>query len=122
VPSIPDLSTVAAVQAAEDLRRAVSEMAEGRHRAAVAACRDALVSAYGPGDKDLYPRMEYSVSGMKEASKEERFWLLRRGAWAVANAAKHSDEETRDIDWQRRDAQALIQSVAALLQQDPPIA
>ncbi len=122
VPVLSDTSSIAAVKASKDLRLAVSEMTSGRYRAAVAACRDALESAYGASDKDRYPELGYSVPGIREASKEERFWTLRRGAWAVANAAKHSDEETRDIEWERRDAQALILSVSALLQQDPPTA
>jgi hypothetical protein len=97
VPTVPDLSSVAAVEASKELRRAVSEMTEGRYRAAVAACRDALESAYGSSDGDRYPELGYSVAGIRKAGKEERFWTLRRGAWAVANAAKHNDEETGDI-------------------------
>lgn len=120
VPTLPDPSSIAAVEASKELRRAVSEMTEGRYRAAVAACRDALESAYGTSDSDRYPKLNYSVPGIRKASKEERFWVLRRGAWAVANAAKHNDEETADIVWDRSDAQALILSVSALLQQDPP--
>lgn len=120
VPVLSDPSSIAAVRASKDLQRAVSEMTAGRFRAAVAACRDALESAYGASDKDKYPGLGYAVPGIREAGKEERFWTLRRGAWAVANAAKHSDEETRAIEWERTDAQALILSVSALLQQDPP--
>lgn len=121
VPVISDPLSIAAVQASKDLQRAVSEMTGGRYREAVAACRDALESAYGASDKDRYPELRYSVPGIKQVGKAERFWILRRGAWAVANAAKHSDEQTRDIEWVRSDAQALILSVSALLQQDPPV-
>lgn len=119
VPTLSDPNSIAAVQASKALSRAVSEMVEGRYRAAVAACRDALESAYG-SDGDRYPDLGYSVPGIRKAGKEERFWTLRRGVWAVANAAKHNDEEAGDITWGRSDAQALILSVSALLQRDPP--
>lgn len=121
VPVLSPTETAAATRAAKSLEHAVTEMMHGRYRAAIGACRDALETAYGGSDKDLYPELEYSVSGIREATKEQRFWLIRRGAWSVANAAKHNDDETRDIDWGRSDAQALILTLSALLQQDPPI-
>lgn len=120
VPILPPSETAAATRAAKSLEHAATEMMHGRYRAAISACRDALETAYGGSDKDLYPELEYSVSGIREATKDQRFWLIRRGAWSVANAAKHNDDETRDIDWGRSDAQALILTLSALLQQDPP--
>ena len=121
VPIFAEGASARTAKANEDLEKAISEMAEGRYREAIAKCRDALETAYGPDDKGLYPDLEYKVKGIQEATKEERFWLARRGAWAVANASKHSDEATRDIDWNRRDARALVLMLSALLEQEPPL-
>lgn len=120
VPKFTSQQTPAAARARKGLEKAISEMAEGRYREAIAACRDVLETAYGANDKDRHPGLEYRVAGMSEATKEERFWLARRGVWAVSHAAKHHDETTRDLEWQRRDAQAVILMLSALLEQDPP--
>jgi hypothetical protein len=37
----------------------------------------------------------------------------------VAHAAKHRDGVTADIEWERRDARALIMMVSALLEREP---
>jgi hypothetical protein len=121
VPKFTNRDTARAVRASDDLEQAIKDMTEGRYREAVAACRDALETAYGIEDKDCHPELEYSVKGMQGADKQARFWLARRGVWAIANAAKHRDETTRDIEWERRDAQALILMLSALLEQDPPL-
>jgi hypothetical protein len=96
-------------------------MAEGRYREAVATCRDALETAYGGNDNELHSELGYKVPGLREADKEARFWLARRGLWAVVHAAKHRDDATRDIEWERRDAQASILMLSALLEHDPPV-
>ncbi len=77
--------------------------------------------AYGSDDKDLHPELGYNVTGLRDADKQARFWLVRRGVWAVAHAAKHRDEATHAIEWERRDAQALILMLSAPLEQDPPL-
>ena len=120
VPVLSAAETAASARAVRSLEQAATEMMHGRYRSAISACRDALETAYGGSDKDLHPELKYSVSGIREATKEQRFWLIRRGAWSVANAAKHNDDETGDIEWGRSDAQALILTLSALLQQDPP--
>jgi hypothetical protein len=121
VPKFSSRDSVQGVHALGDLEKAISDMAEGRYREAIAACRDALETAYGSDDKSLYPELEYSVKGLQDANKQARFWLARRGVWAIANVAKHRDEATRQIEWERRDAQALILMLSALLEQDPPM-
>ena len=121
VPMLAELDAVRAVKASKDVEKAISEMAEGRYRDAIATCRDALETAYGGDDKSLYPNLGYKVTGLSEADKKERFWLARRGLWAVAHAAKHRDDTTDAIEWDRRDARALILMLSALLEQDPPI-
>jgi hypothetical protein len=120
VPAVTGQS-VKAVRAKNDLEKAVSDMAEGRYRDAVSACRDALETAYGTADKDLHPELGYKVENLRDADKEARFWLVRRALWAVTHAAKHRDEVTRDIEWERRDAAAIVTMLAALLEQDPPL-
>jgi hypothetical protein len=120
VPKFASEGTPAAAKASKGLEKAISDMAEGRYREAVAACRDVMEAAFGANDKNRHPKLEYRVTGMADATKEERFWLARRGAWAIANAAKHQDETTQDIEWHRRDAQAMILILSALLEQGPP--
>ncbi len=120
VPQSASEETPAAAEASKGLEKAVVEMAEGRYREAVATCRDVLEMAYGADDKNLHPKLEYRVSGISDATKEERFWLARRGVWAVAHAAKHHDEAIQGLEWHRRDAQAMILMLGALLEQDPP--
>ncbi len=121
VPKFTNRDSARALRASDDLEKAIKDMTEGRYREAIAACRDTLETAYGNEDKDRHPELEYSVKGLSEADKGARFWLARRGVWAVAHAAKHRDEATRDIEWERRDAQALILMLSALLEQDPPL-
>jgi predicted transcriptional regulator len=108
-------------RAKNDLEKAVSDMAEGRYRDAVSACRDALEAAYGAADKDLHPELRYKVENLRDADKETRFWLVRRALWALTHAAKHRDDATQDIEWERRDAAAVVTMLAALLEQDPPL-
>ncbi len=100
------------------LNEAGQAVSAGDYRRAVALCRDALEAAYGTDDSDLYPELGYRVGKIKEADKTARFWLARRGLWAITNAASHNDETTSQIDWQRRDAVAAISILSALLQQD----
>jgi hypothetical protein len=121
VPMLTGQDSVSAVRAIKDVEKAIAEMAEGRYRDAIATCRDALEIAYGSDDKNLYPNLGYTVTGLSEADKKERFWLARRGAWAIAHAAKHRDDTTDAIEWDRRDARALILLLSALLEQDPPL-
>jgi len=119
VPAIAGPASTQFKDAIDDLEKAILHMSEGRARDAVAACRDALEVAYGD-DRGLYPELDYKVSGVEGAGKDERFWLARRGLWAISNAAKHRDDTTADIDWERRDARALIMMVSALLEREPP--
>jgi len=121
VPMVTSANSVRAVRAKDDLEKAVKDMAEGRYRDAVSACRDALETAYGSGDRDLHPELGYKVEKLQEAGKEARFWLIRRALWSVTNAAKHKDEVTQDIEWARRDAAAVVTMLAALLEQSPPL-
>ena len=121
VPMVSGASTVKAVRAKVDLEKAVADMAEGRYRDAVSACRDAFEVAYGADDRDLHPELGYKVENLRDADKAARFWLVRRALWAVTHAAKHRDEATGDIEWERRDAAAVVTMLAALLEQDPPL-
>jgi hypothetical protein len=120
VPTFASRESVRANNAGKELEEAIRDMAEGRYKEAVSRCRDVLETAYGRGDKNRYPGLGYAAPGLPEAGKEERFWLARRGLWAVAHAAKHSDDTTAKIEWGRRDAQALIVMLGALLELDPP--
>jgi hypothetical protein len=61
----------------------------------------------------------YKAPGIGDAGKDARFWLVQRGLRAVAHAAKHRDGATADIEWERRDARALIMMVSALLEREP---
>lgn len=121
VPKFKGPASAKAVEASRDLEKAIADMAEGRFKDAVAACRDALEVAYGVSDKNLHPELGYKVENLKDAGKEARFWLIRQGLWSVTNAAKHKDEVTQAIQWERRDAAAVITLLSALLEQDPPL-
>jgi hypothetical protein len=118
VPMIdgPDSGRIKSARA--DLERAIEHMSEGRSREAVAACRDALEVAFGD-DSRQYPELGYKAPGIEDAGKDARFWLVQRGLRAVAHAAKHRDGATADIEWERRDARALVVMVSALLEREP---
>lgn len=117
VPAVAGPASTRLKGAIEDIEKAILHMSEGRFREAVAACRDALEVAYGD-DRNQHPELDDKAS--REAGKDERFWLARRGLWAVSHAAKHRDDATADIEWERRDARALIMMVSALLEREPP--
>ena len=119
VPMVSGPDSKRAVAARDDLKKAIHHMSEGRSREAVAACRDALEVAFGE-DRDPYPDLGYRVPGIENAGKDARFWVARRGLWAIAHAAKHRDDTTAAIEWERRDARALIMMVSALLEREPP--
>ncbi|MGI8429978.1 MAG: hypothetical protein ACR2OB_11910 [Solirubrobacteraceae bacterium] len=121
VPILTGAQSVKAIRAKNDLEKALRDMGEGRYRDAVSACRDALEAAYGAVDKDLHAELGYKVENLRDADKETRFWLVRRALWAVTHAAKHRDETTQDIEWERRDAAAVVTMLGALLEQDPPL-
>lgn len=121
VPILTGAQSVKAIRAKNDLEKAVSDTSEGRYRDAVSACRDALETAYGAADKDLHPELGYKVENLRDADKETRFWLVRRALWAVTHAPKHRDDATQDIEWERRDAAAIVTMLGALLEQDPPL-
>jgi predicted transcriptional regulator len=110
-----------AIRASRDIQKAVGDMAEGRYRDAVSACRDALEAAYGTADKEVHPELGYRGDNLREAGKEARFWLLRQALWAITHAAKHRDEATEVIEWERRDAAAVVTILSALMRQDPPV-
>jgi predicted transcriptional regulator len=117
VPFRADLSGATTLKTQREVEKALAALLDGRHRDAVAACRDALEAAYGQEDADLFPELQYQVKNLKQASKEARFWLIRRALWAVTHAAKHNDETTSGMVWGRSDATAAISILGALLQQ-----
>ena len=119
VPRFRRPSSPAAERAGKELEAAIAKLADGDHRAAVAGCRDALELAYGDSDPPP-PELEFKAPGLKSADKEARFWLLRHALRSLAHAAKHSDSTATAIEWERRDAVALIRVLASLLERDPP--
>jgi hypothetical protein len=121
VPKFEGRTNAKALEAGRDLEIAIQHMNEGRYREAVAACRDALEVAFGASDKDAHPELAYRVENLRAADKGARFWLARQGLWAVTHAAKHKDEVTQEIEWERRDAMAVITTLSALLEQNPPL-
>ena len=120
VPKYGSRSSPKAAEATVDLEKAIGHMAEGRYRDAVAACRDALEVAYGDGDRNRYPELGYKVENLRNADKDARFWLARQALWALTHAAKHKDEVTQTITWERSDAVAIITMISSLLEQAPP--
>jgi hypothetical protein len=112
--------TAGTKRAVEQLERAAAAVTEGDYQQAVALCRRAMEAAYGPNEGSLHPELGYSVRSVKDADKEARFWLTRRGLWSLVHAANHGDEVTSTITWERRDAIAVIAILSAMLQQDPP--
>lgn len=119
VPTFGQPGSPRAAKAYATLERAIKDLTEGDYEAAVGRCRDALEQSYGPDDPKGHPELG-TITNLKTASKEARVWLIRRGLWALTNAAKHSDEVTDAIEWRRADAMAAINFTASLLQQDPP--
>jgi hypothetical protein len=121
IPRLETRTSPKALAAGEQLGRAIQDLADGRFSHAVEVCRDALEIAWGEGDRNPPAGLGYKVDGLKSAGKDERFWLVRQGLWAVTNAAKHKDETTQHIEWERRDAIAAVTMLASLLQRDPPL-
>jgi hypothetical protein len=119
VPRFRRPSSPAAERATKELEAAIAKLADGDHRAAVAGCRDALELAYGDSDPPP-PELGFKAPGLQSADKEARFWLLRYALRSLTNAAKHSDSTAAAIEWERRDAAALIRILASLLERDPP--
>ena len=99
------------------LARAVDDLNQGDYSGAVGLCRDALEQGYGRDDGQAHPELG-TLTNLAAADKAARFWLIRRGLWAVAHAAKHSDEVAEAIEWRRSDAVAAIHILASLLRQD----
>jgi hypothetical protein len=121
VPKFAGTETPKALLAAAELKRAVKELTEGQYEHAVALCRNALEAAYGDGDKHAPADLQFAAPGIRNAGKDERFWLIRRGLWSITDAAKHYDPAAQGIQWTRRDAVAAITILASLLEQNPPV-
>jgi len=99
-------------KARRELNAAIAAIVAGRHR-------DALEAAYGSTDASLHPELGYSAKNSRKANKDVRFWLVRQALWVLAHAAKHNDDATQPIEWERRDAVAALAVLTALLQQQP---
>jgi len=119
VPGFDSHESAVMRKARRELDTAAAAILAGRYRDAVGACRDALEAAYGSTDASLHPELGYSVKNSRKADKDARFWLLRQALWVLAHAAKHNDDTTQPIEWERRDAVAALAVLTALLQQQP---
>jgi len=121
VPRIDGGTSPKAADAVRRLEQAVTAMNEGRYKDAVSECRDLLEAVYGSADPKRYPDFAPTFPKQREADKAVRFWLIRQALLVVAHAAKHQDEVTAEITWERKDVAAVISALAALVQQDTPL-
>lgn len=101
------------------LSNAQQAMARGDYREAVGLCRDsidALSLALGDQD-DQDAVLKPLFAGSRQMDKATRLRVLRRAAQLFTHPARHADEVSAQIEWNRLDAQTIVSIVAALLQE-----
>ena len=102
----PDLAAAAA-----DLQHAQRAMERGDYRDAVGHCRDVMENVL----RALKDDDAIDFSNQRTMDKAERLRLLRRAFRVLTHPARHRDEVSVAIDWNRIDAACAISIAAALL-------
>jgi hypothetical protein len=104
-------------QAVKDLVAAQDAMARGHERESVGHLRDTLESiglALKDGD-DISAVAEALFQKSRSMDKATRLRVVRRALKLITHPARHRDEVTVDIEYDRVDAVSLISMVAALM-------
>lgn len=116
VLEIPLLTEVDGSQAAwvQHLRHAHQAMTQGRWREAVGKCRDVLESFEAATRATDAERPELPKA-RRTWSKSQRYWNLQHAVMTLTHAARHADQLTQAIDWEREDAQAMLLMTASIV-------
>ena len=106
-------------EAAAHLAKAQQALDRGEYREAVGCCRDVLESlSVALGDSDNQdPEVQSLFKNTRSMDKEARLRVLRRALKNLSHPARHADEVSAQIDWNRSDATSAITMIAALLRQ-----
>jgi hypothetical protein len=117
VPLPGETGPPALAGAARSLSAAMSRLAVGDDRGAVAACRESIDGLEEfLGDKASRPGgIDALFENARKWTKAERMLALRRALHALASPSHHGDAVSREVDWDRSDAVAIVASVASLL-------
>lgn len=100
------------------LALAQKHLIDGRNRDAVGACRDVLddieraLHDSGSTDPVLHQKL---FEGSRSMDKAARLRVLRQALTLVTHPARHRDDVSVSINWERLDARCLIQMTAAFL-------
>ncbi len=110
--SFPELA-----EATEHLTSAQKAMMNGEYREAVGCCRDVLESISTIlGDNDIQdPEVQQLFVNTKLMDKSARQRLLRRALKIITHPARHADEVSKNIEWQRLDSIAMITMTSTML-------
>lgn len=105
------------VAATSHLATAQKEMDLGHYREAVGACRDVLEALSGAlndrDDQDEEFRSLFEKS--RDKDKAARVRVVRRALKVLCHPARHADEVSARIDWDRLDASAVIAMTGAVI-------
>ncbi len=114
---VPDASSSPQLATAVDhLSKAQQAYGRGEYREAVGACRDVLESlSEALRDKDAVSKEDFE--NLRDKDKAARLRLLRRALIVLTHPARHADEVSAAIEWQRIDAFSILSMVAALVQE-----
>ncbi|MGH7722094.1 MAG: hypothetical protein ACRENL_04560 [Candidatus Dormibacteria bacterium] len=111
VPVAPRQTSPELAAAATDLERAQRALERGDYRDAVGHCRDVMENiSLALKDND-----NIGFTDMKTMDKADRLRLLRRAFRTFTHPARHRDEVTVAIEWNRIDAVCAVSIAAALL-------
>lgn len=104
-------------EAVGHLAAAQQAMARGAHREAVGLCRDVLESiSLALGDRDDQDTtFQTFFANTRSMDKATRLRLVRRALKVLSHPARHVDQVTVQIEWDRADAGAMISMLAALM-------
>ncbi len=110
---VPDVQAPPGLKDAVNLlARAQDAMARGDYRDAVGGCRDVVERI----DSALKLTVDQAVfENNREKTKSERLKLIIRGLKVFTHPAKHSDDVSVTIEWNRIDASFAISAVAAVI-------
>ena len=105
-------------EAVDHLSQAQQSIDRGHYREAVGHCRDTLEAAtLALGDKpDLSDQaLKRLFDDSRAMDKVQRLQVVRRAMALLCHPARHVDEVTTRIDWDREDAVSVVSMAGALL-------
>lgn len=104
-------------ETAGHLSKAHQAMTRGDWRETVGCCRDVLESlsvALGEG-KYTDPDMASIFENSRNKNKDERLRAIRQALMVFTHPARHADEVSAAIEWDRTDAVVMVSTLSALL-------